>query len=191
MTSRGCSAMVDCEFCSIVNKELEGEELYRDDKVVGVLHLKPAAPGHILVFTAHHYPILEQVPDFEVGHVFSVANKLSTVVFETLGVDGTNIIIENGVAAGQSIPHVVAHIIPRHENDGLKLQWQPKKVGNDEMDIAQHQIKEQTENIHPSAFEKEKTQIVLEEESEGKKGEDKKSQKKKDDYRLSQLRRIP
>ena len=182
-TSQVCS-VVDCEFCSIVNGELEGEEIYRDDKFVAVLHLKPAAAGHILLFTQHHYPILEQVPDFVVGEMFLVANKLSTTIFETLGAEGTNIIIENGVAAGQGIPHVSVHIIPRRENDGLtKLQWTPKKVNNDEMDVAQYQIKEQAEKVHPSTFEHEaKKEVVKEEKVEVKKG---------DDYRINQLRRRP
>src|SRR3989344_799061 len=159
--------MADCEFCAIVGGDFESEEIYQDEKVVAVLHLKPAAPGHVLLFTKEHFPIIEQVPDFIVGHVFTVANKLSTAIFESLGVQGTNIIIENGTAAGQSIAHFSVHIIPRNENDGLKLDWQPAKPGKEEMEIAHYQIKEQADTIHPSGFEKEK--VVVEEPVEEKK----------------------
>ena len=161
--------MTDCEFCAIIGGDFESEEIYQDEKVVAVLHLKPAAPGHVLLFTKEHFPIIEQVPDFIVGHAFTVANKLSTAIFESLGVQGTNIIIENGTAAGQSIAHFSVHIIPRNENDGLKLDWQPAKPGKEEMEIAHYQIKEQADTIHPSGFEKEK--VVVEEPVEEKKEE--------------------
>ncbi len=174
--------MIDCEFCAILNGDFESEELYTDDKVTAVLHLKPASPGHILLFTKEHYPIIEQVPDFVVGHAFKVANKLSTAIFESLSVQGTNIVVENGTAAGQSIAHFSVHVIPRNENDGLKLEWQPTKPGKEEVEIAHYQIKQQAESIHPSAFEKEK-EVVVEEKKEEK--------PVKDDFRWKQVRRIP
>ena len=176
--------MTDCEFCAIVGGDFESEEIYQDDKVVAVLHLKPAAPGHVLLFTKEHFPIIEQVPDFIVGHAFTVANKLSTAIFESLGSQGTNIIIENGTAAGQAIAHFSVHVIPRNEKDGLKLEWQPAKPGKEEMEIAHYQIKEQAESIHPSSFEKEKEVVIVEKEEE-------KKISGKDDYRVKQATRIP
>lgn len=177
--------MTDCEFCAIVNGDFSSEEIYQDDKVIAVLHLKPAAPGHVLLFTKEHYPIIEQVPDFIVGHTFTVANKLSTAIFESLGAQGTNIIIENGTAAGQAIAHFSVHVIPRNENDGLKLEWQPKKPGKEEVEIAHYQIKEQAESIHPSMFEKEMEEVVHEEPKKEK------HDKHTEAHILRQLRRIP
>lgn len=182
----------DCEFCAILRGEYESEEIYEDDKLYAVLHLKPAAPGHILLFTKEHYPIIEQVPDFVFGHALALANKLSIASFESLGVQGTNIIIENGVAAGQTIPHFSVHIIPRMENDGLGLQWQPKKISADELDAAYSKIKDKASAITPASFEKERARVMLDAlpKDEGKK----KGQtpvKPEDDYRLKQLRRVP
>lgn len=189
--------MTACEFCSIIHGEFASEEIYQDDEVMAVLHLKPAAPGQVLLFTKEHYSISEQVPDFVMGRVFSVLNKISIAIFEALGVQGTNIIIENGTAAGQSIPHFSASIIPRRENDGLDLQWQPKKVGSEEMDVAHFQLKEQAESIHPSMFEHKKKIVVGEkahkahEDHEKPAEHPKKHAKAEEDYRLRQLRRIP
>ena len=148
--------MTNCEFCSIVQGEFDSETIYADDKVVALMHLKPAAPGHVLLFTKEHHSIIEQVPDFVIGHAFVIANKVSSAIFESLGVHGTNIIIENGAVAGQTIPHFCMHILPRNESDGLKLDWQPKSVTDDDSDIAQFQIKEQAESVHPDLFEHEK-----------------------------------
>lgn len=145
--------MAACEFCSIVDGTFESEELYHDDLVIAVLHLKPASSGHILIFTKEHYQIIEQVPDYVIGHIFYLANKLSTVLFESLDAHGTNIIIENGAAAGQGIAHFSVHIIPRKENDGLKFDWAPAKVAGDALDIASIEIKKYAEHLHPSSFE--------------------------------------
>ena len=175
-----------CEFCSIIKGQEEAETLYEDEKVMAVLHLKPAHPGQIIVFTKEHYPILEQVPDPAVVHTFKIANKLSTALFETLNIQGTNIIAQNGTAAGQIIPHFSVNIIPRSENDGLNLQWEPKKLSKDEMDTAQLQLREFTENIHPSMFGKEKKEVKPE-----AKEKPLKLSGSKENYLIKQLIRIP
>ena len=148
--------MNNCEFCSIVQGEFDSETIYADDKVIALMHLKPAAPGHVLLFTKEHHSIIEQVPDFVIGHAFVIANKISSAIFESLGVHGTNIIIENGTVAGQMIPHFSMHILPRNEDDGLKLDWQPKSVTDDDSDIAQFQIKEKEESVNHDLLENEK-----------------------------------
>src|SRR3989344_5369816 len=153
--------MSTCEFCGIVQGAFESEQLYEDDKVLAVLHLKPAVPGQILIFTKEHFPIIEQVPDFIIGHAFAVANKLSIAMFDVIGAQGSNMVVENGNAAGQTIPHFSITLLPRHENDGLNLQWQPKKISDDEMDILSQQIKEKSDLINSRQFQKESKQVVV------------------------------
>jgi histidine triad (HIT) family protein len=165
-----------CEFCGIISGEFEGETIYEDDNVHAVMHLKPAAQGHILLFPKQHYAILEQVPDDTIAHLFTTANKLSTAIFESIGVQGTNILIRNGTAAGQEIAHVTVHIIPRTDDDNLKLEWQPIKADEEATDIAQYQIKEQLEKPTTQHIEQQKEQVAP---------------PKKNDYRIKQLRRIP
>lgn len=177
-----------CEFCDIVKGKEEAETVYEDEQVLAVLHLKPASPGQVLIFTKEHSPILEQLPDPLVAHTFKVANKLSTVLFESLNIQGTNIIVQNGTAAGQIIPHFSVNIIPRSENDGLNFQWEPKKLSKDEMETSQLQLKEFAENIHPSMFQKDKKTIKV-------KSEDQqptiKFDKDKENYLIKQLTRVP
>jgi len=189
--------MTECEFCGIVNGEFESEEIYQDDKVIAVLHLKPTVPGHILLFTKKHYPIVEEVPDDICSHMLAIANKLSTAIFESIACHGTNIIIENGTAAGQAIPHVSVHIIPRNENDKVNLEWQPKKLSNDEMDIVHAQLLAKTELIshEPEHKEQEHGQDSHDNNDHGNKktGHDKHDSKvqKTENYKYKQLRRIP
>ncbi|MFO8016934.1 MAG: HIT domain-containing protein [Candidatus Woesearchaeota archaeon] len=146
----------DCPFCQkMASKD---EKLYEDEKVAVMLSDTPATIGHLLVMPKEHYPIIEQVPDFIVEHALKVANKISVAVFETLKVQGTNIIVNNGIAAGQDSAHFMIHVIPRKENDGLNLQWQPKQMGEEEMSTIELQLKEETKNI--GSFQKEKEEPV-------------------------------
>ena len=64
-----------CVFCQAVKGKAKLEKVYEDEKIVAVLHPRPASRGHVLVFSKKHYNILEQVPDFEVGDIFSVGKK--------------------------------------------------------------------------------------------------------------------
>ena len=177
--------MADCEFCDVISGKEEGEIIYEDDKAMAVLHLKPAHPGQIILMPKEHFAIMEQMPDFLINHLFKIANKLSTAVFETLNIQGTNIIVQNGVAAGQSIPHFSINIIPRSEGDGLNYQWEPKQPSKEDVEKAIIVIKEQAANIHPSGFEKEKKKIDIQKE------ETKKITSKEENYLIKQLKRIP
>ncbi len=172
--------MAECEHCVMAEK---GEKLFEDEKVAVVPSSRPASRGHVLVIPKEHYTILEQIPDFLAGHLFSTANKASTAIFEMLRVHGTNIVIENGIAAGQKVAHFAINIIPRAENDGIGFIWQSRQITDDEMSTAELQLKEQTKNV--GGFQKdEKKALEVNDKEEVMPGND-------NDYFLKQLKRIP
>ena len=174
-----------CIFCRTVEGKTKLEKVYEDEKLLAVLHPTPSAKGHILVFPKKHYQIVEQMPDYEIGNLFQKINKLSIAAFEGVKAQGTNIIIQNGVSAGQKIPHVCVHVIPRIENDGLNFQWQPKQLSEEEMSTVELKVKEETANIGGFETEEKKEPIQLEEKREKiKEGEE-------ENYLIKQLRRIP
>lgn len=175
--------MTDCQYCQIIQGIVKAKKVYEDDKVYALLSPMPASLGHIILFPKEHVPILEHVKDPLVAYLFSIANKLSTAVFDSLGAQGTNIIIQNGISAGQRVAHVCMHIILRRENDGLNLMWQPKQLNEEQMSTVELQLKEATNSI--GEFEKEeKKPIDLDKKKEVK-------EVKGDNYLLRQLRKIP
>ena len=129
-----------CEYCKIVAEK--NLVLYEDDAVVAALSPKPAGLGHIIVIPREHHAILEHVPDEVVSRLFGVANQMSLLLFTKLGAKGTNLIIENGIAAGQSIAHVSLNVMARLDDDGLDFQWQPKEVPEGEMSSIEQRILE-------------------------------------------------
>ena len=117
-----------CVFCQIVAGKIQSRKMYEDDKVVALLDINPANPGHTLLLTKEHYSILPQIPDEEVGHVFMVVKALSNCMLRSVDAHGTNVIVANGIAAGQRAQHFMAHIIPRKPNDGVNFVLPQKSM---------------------------------------------------------------
>ncbi len=172
-----------CLLCQIIEGKIPSKKVYEDDLILAVLDVNGANPGHCFVLPKNHYPILEQVPDPEIAKLFQVANKISLAIFENLGVQGTNIFAANGVPAGQTVAHFMLHVIPRIENDGVNLQWQPKQLTEEEMSTVELKIKEQTKNI--GGFKAEETEKVVKEPAAPSSDDD------EEDYFGRQLNRVP
>ncbi|MBD3304381.1 HIT domain-containing protein [Candidatus Woesearchaeota archaeon] len=124
MTPEQMAAMAkqQCVFCQIASGKVASRKIYEDDKVIGVLDINPANPGHVLLITKEHYVVMPQIPDDVVAHVGMVAKGISHALLRTLQAQGTTIFAANGVAAGQRAQHFMLHVIPRMENDGIGIE---------------------------------------------------------------------
>ena len=123
-----------CIFCQIVSGKVQSRKIYEDEKAFAILDINPANPGHILLLTKEHYSIMPQVPDDELAHVFMAAKSLSNSMLRSIDAHGTNIIVANGIAAGQRAQHFMVHIIPRKENDGVNFALPQKTMGENEVE---------------------------------------------------------
>ena len=108
-----------CIFCKIIDNSVPSTTIYEDNQCIAVLDINPSAKGHLLLIPKHHYAIMPQVPDDDLGHFFIVAKTLSHALLKGLKVSGTNIFIANGHIAGQRAQHFLIHVIPRKEGDKL------------------------------------------------------------------------
>ncbi len=122
-----------CIFCQIIAGKVQSRKVYEDDSVIAILDVNPANPGHMLIMPKEHYSIMPQMPDEETGHIFAVAKALSNAALRSLEVQGSNIIVANGVAAGQRAQHFMVHLIPRKENDNLNFQLPQKTIEDAEL----------------------------------------------------------
>ena len=176
-----------CLICQIVDNKIPSKKIYEDDLMLAVLDVNGASSGHCFIFPKNHYPIIEQVPDEEIGNMFQIANKLSGAIFETLKVEGTNIFVANGIPAGQTVAHFMINVIPRSQNDGINLQWQPKQLDEEEMSTVELKLKDQIQNIGVEKIETNKnTKPVPEESAQVSISDD-----DEEDYIAKQMRRIP
>lgn len=175
--------MADCEFCEMIKQKKN--IIYEDDQIFVMHAPKPASIGHVLVLPKEHVMIIEQMHDYTVAEIFQKINKISTAVFESLGAHGTNIIVQNGVAAGQNCSHLMIHVIARREGDGIDFTWQPRQLSEEEMSTVELKLKELTKNI--GGFEK-KPAKPIELKTEVKKI---KEDDNEENYMIKQLQRIP
>ena len=108
----------DCIFCKIVAGEVPGKKVYEDEHCLAFLDINPLADGHTMVIPKGHYPLLEDMPAEVAGHLMRVVARVSAAQRSELGVLSTTIGINNGPEAGQVVPHIHVHVVPRRSTDG-------------------------------------------------------------------------
>ncbi|WP_280588471.1 HIT family protein [Halorubrum sp. Boch-26] len=108
----------DCVFCSIVAGDIPARTVHETDDVLAFLDANPLARGHALVIPKEHAQHVGDLDDELAAELFAAVTELTPEVQSTVGADGANVGINDGEAAGQEVPHVHVHIIPRFEGDG-------------------------------------------------------------------------
>jgi len=127
--------MSDCIFCKIASEEIPSTKLYEDGSVLAFLDIKPAAKGHALVIPKKHYHTLLDISHEELRELMAVVQKVAAAVVSTVpGVQGFNVIQSNNEAAGQVIPHLHFHIIPRSKGDKLDFAWEQGEAEKEELE---------------------------------------------------------
>jgi histidine triad (HIT) family protein len=109
---------MDCLFCKIISGEIPCYKVYEDEKVLAFLDIHPCSKGHTVVVPKEHAETIwnMSIEDFQAvaGGLRAAAGKVEA----RLKPDAMNIGINNGKLAGQAVPHVHWHIIPRYVGDG-------------------------------------------------------------------------
>jgi histidine triad (HIT) family protein len=122
-----------CIFCKIVAGELPATIVQEDERTVAFLDISPATRGHALVIPRRHARDLLSVDDGELAACAAAAKRLAARMTEKLGADGVNVLNSCGAAAWQTVFHFHVHVIPRYEDDPLRLPWQPAPGDPDEI----------------------------------------------------------
>jgi len=168
-----------CIFCHIVSGKVQSKKVYEDDKSVAILDINPANPGHVLLFPKEHYSIMPQLSEEEIAHLFMIAKTISNACLRGLGVQGTNIIVQNGVAAGQKAQHFMIHIIPRKEKDGLDFEIPQKKLKEEELEAIRKKLEAKLGKVGTTPEIQKPKEKIVEAEFEEKKEPPKKDVPKK------------
>lgn len=122
-------------FEMIIKGDIPSVRLYEDEKCLVILDINPVEKGHSLVISKTPYPLFTDCPEDEMAHLMSVARKVDLRLREVLHCDGTNILINNGSASGQEIPHLHIHVIPRYEADGQEFGFRKQKYSDGEINL--------------------------------------------------------
>lgn len=134
----------ECIFCKIIKGEIPCSKVYEDDSTFAFLDIAPVNKGHVLVLPKVHSETVFDISEKDMCAVAKTIRKICKAVKEGTEADGINIVQNNHSAAGQIVPHVHFHIIPRKESDGL-AHWPQGKYEEGEMDKYLKEILEKIE----------------------------------------------
>lgn len=115
----------DCLFCKIVAGEIPAAKVYEDAHTLAFLDINPVKKGHVLVIPKQHHAKLIDTPPDVLRHVIVSARTVARAQMKGLGAIGLNVSQANGEVAGQVIPHIHFHLIPRYEQDREDRNWHP------------------------------------------------------------------
>lgn len=123
--------MNDTLFTKIIRREIPAEIVYEDDDTLAFLDIKPNNPGHTLVIPKRPYKNIFDIAEDDWLAVARTVHLLAPALIHAVKADGINIKMNNGDAAGQEVPHLHVHLIPRFADDG-HTHWQGKSYAEGE-----------------------------------------------------------
>ena len=133
----------NCIFCKIAAGEIPSSTLYEDDMFRVILDLGPANAGHALILPKEHFKDVTELDEAYAAKILPLAAKIGTAQRKALGADGFNVVQNNGTAAGQTVFHFHAHVIPRYDTDAPMIALEPGKYADGEMEQTAEKIRKE------------------------------------------------
>ena len=112
---------MDCIFCKIAKGEIDSAKVYEDDDVLAFLDVNPLTKGHCLVVPKTHAENIFDISQDVLQKIIVGAKHISGKIKNNLQADGIRLSQSNGATAGQVVFHFHLHIIPRYQNDGVRM----------------------------------------------------------------------
>jgi histidine triad (HIT) family protein len=128
----------DCIFCKILAGDLPALIVDEDERTIAFMDIAPATRGHALVIPRAHSTDLLSIEPADLAAVALAAQRLATRAKVRLGADGVNLL--NACAAWQTVFHFHVHVIPRYEDDPLRLPWVPSEGDWEQIQAAAQEL---------------------------------------------------
>lgn len=121
--------MGECIFCGIAAKKIPASVVYEDKDIIAFMDINPLSEGHTLVVPKRHSELVYQMGKNEAGALMEAAHTVSAAIRKSgIPCDGINFVVSDGRAAGQEVPHVHMHLIPRLSGDGYEvINWKTRQ----------------------------------------------------------------
>lgn len=130
-------------FEKIINREIPATIVYEDNDTLAFMDIAPVIKGHTLVIPKICYNSVVEAPDEVLAKLMKTAKRVAVAQIKGLEADGVNIMQNNGIAAGQAVPHIHFHVIPRFKGDGHHWNWAARKYDSpSEMEMLAGKIRE-------------------------------------------------
>jgi len=133
---------MDCIFCKIVSGQIQTKIIKETLHSMAFLDAFPLTKGHTLVIPKNHHVKIQDMSDEENSDLFSLIHKVLPKVDKLTG--ATLVAIHNGKEAGQEIPHVHVHLVPRSASDSagaIHSMFNHVKFSDSEIEEIYHKLK--------------------------------------------------
>jgi len=118
-------------FTRIIRGEIPCQRVFENERLIAFLDINPLAEGHTLVVPKQQAERFEQLSEDVAAEIGRRLGEIARRVLRATGAADYNLLQNNGAAAGQVVPHVHFHIIPRRASDGLGYRWPAKPASPD------------------------------------------------------------
>ncbi len=133
--------MNDCVFCKIAAGQIPAAKVFENQHALAFLDIKPVNPGHTLVVPKQHFENFLHQDQATVQELAVAVQKVAKAVMQATGAEGFNLGLNNGTAAGQVVPHVHFHVMPRKVSDGYEL-WKGREYKPGQMEEIAKKIRD-------------------------------------------------
>ena len=118
--------MEECIFCKIAKGNIPCDKVFENEIVMAFLDISPVNIGHTLIIPKKHFENIQSIPEDYLCEIAKAIKKIAPVVIRVVKAPSFNIGLNNGKEAGQIVPHLHFHIIPRYADDNFQ-NWPSKK----------------------------------------------------------------
>lgn len=156
------TADTNCAFC---HPHVQENHFARSENFLAVYNIAPILPGHSLIIPKWHVLSLMALSEQELCEMMLFSRKVVQVLMNVFGHTGFDWTIQEGIEAGQTIPHLHLHVIPRAQNDLPQPgDWYPRlkqseleiidssarpKLSFDELQTIAAKLKEAAKEVFP------------------------------------------
>jgi histidine triad (HIT) family protein len=112
---------MSCVFCAIAAGEAPAIRIYENDGYLAILDVRPFTRGHTLVLPKRHTVDLMDTPPQTLAEMITIGQRIAQAARTTELADATNIGINDGRAAFQTVHHIHLHVLPRRNGDKLSV----------------------------------------------------------------------
>ena len=107
-------------FAKILRGEIPSVAVYEDSQTLAFMDVMPQADGHTLVIPKENAQTIFELSRDGAANLIAVTIRIARAVKSGMGAEGITLTQFNGAAAGQSVPHVHFHILPRWSGTMLR-----------------------------------------------------------------------
>lgn len=127
--------MNPCRFCSIAHGAEPASFILSTEGEIAFLDISPVNPGHTLVIPRRHVSAYTELTAGEISSLALSAQRVATVLRERLAdCVGITLSLAEGEGAGQEVPHVHLHVIPRYLSDDFGWSRLGSRTARDRLD---------------------------------------------------------